>query len=304
MMNCVKKSFLCDSKMLGLSWAKTNVMTPLPYLRKNGELRVFLTMCDADNVGRCGYIDLNPADPFHILRVSMAPVLDIGERGMFDEHGVLPTSLLRRGENLYLYYSAYQRQATVPYTILSGLAVSSDDGDSFMRMKSTPLLDRCPGQEFQRSAIEVMERDGAFHMWYTAGCGWQDIGGHIVPRYDLEYLRSDKFDEWCGQSVVSLSLAGDEYGLTMPQVWVEDGIYKMIYSIRSISKGYRIGYAESVDGIVFERLDDRMNIDVSSKGFDSEMICFGKLFRSEHGKYLFYCGNHYGRGGLGCAEMI
>ena len=78
----------------------------------------------------------------------------------------------------------------------------------------------------------------------------------------------------------------------------------MYYSVRSISKGYRLGYAESEDGITFERMDEKMEIDVSEYGFDSEMICFGKIFKHGFRTYLFYCGNHYGVGGVGYAELV
>ncbi|OPZ78067.1 MAG: hypothetical protein BWY78_00749 [Alphaproteobacteria bacterium ADurb.Bin438] len=302
-MKWVKKGFICSKDTFNISWYKKNTMTPLPYLYNDNILRIYLTMCDADNIGRVGYIDLDIDNPSNILKISENPVLDIGIPGSFDEHGVLPTSLLKEDGKLYLYYSAYQRQVSVPYIILSGLAVSDDNGDTFKRISDAPVLDRKNGELFQRSAIEVMKKDGKYKMWYTSNIGWINNGKHIAPEYDLKYLQSDKKDLWLGEPKLSLALKGDEYGLTMPQVFFEDGIYKMYYSVRSISKGYRLGYAESKDGIIFERMDEKMEIDVSKDGFDSEMLCFGKIFKHNNNTYLFYCGNNYGQGGLGFAEL-
>lgn len=302
MMKWIKKGFLCDCNTFNIDWYKKNTMTPLPYL-KDGVLRIYLTICDSENQGRVGYLELNPNNPSEILGFSKKPVLDLGEKGTFDENGVLPTSFLEENGKLYLYYSAYQKQVSVPYTIYSGLAVSEDGGDSFKRVSNAPILDRRNNELHQRSAIEVMKKDGKYKMWYTANVGWIDNGIHLAPKYDIKYLESDTLDKWYDEPRLSLELKDDEYGLTMPQVFFEDNKYKMFYSIRSISKGYRLGYAESKDGINFERQDYKMDIDVSDNGFDSEMLCFGKIFRYNNKVYLFYCGNHYGIGGLGYAEL-
>lgn len=297
-----KKGFICDCHTLDLPWYKKNTMTPLPVLKDN-IIRVYLTMCDEFNQGRVGYIDLNPENPSEILNYSKNPVLDLGEKGCFDENGVLPTCILKEQGKLYLHYSAYQKQKDIPYTIFSGLSVSQDGGESFIRVQKFPVLGDIPSEKHQRSAAEVMKQGDIYKLWYTANVGWLDIQGHVVPKYDIKYLESSSQTNWPANPQSSLALRGDEYGLTMPQVFFEDGTYKMFYSIRSISKGYRLGYAESKDGIHFERQDYKMDIDVSPSGFDREMICFGKILKCNSKIYLFYCGNHYGIGGLGYAEL-
>lgn len=298
-----KKGFICDCHTLDLPWYKKNTMTPLPTFKGNN-IRIYLTMCDELNQGRVGYIDLNPKSPSEILDYSRNPVFDLGAKGCFDEHGVLPTCLLREEDRLYLHYSAYQKQKEIPYTIFSGLSVSNDEGESFVRIQEVPVLGSIHNEKHQRSAAEVMKQGNIYKLWYTANIGWIDNQGHIVPKYDIKYLESSSQTHWPENPQLSVALEGDEYGLTMPQVFFEDNIYKMFYSIRSLSKGYRLGYAESKDGIHFERQDYKMDIDVSSSGFDSEMICFGKILKHNDKTYLFYCGNHYGIGGLGYAELV
>ena len=50
----------------------------------------------------------------------------------------------------------------------------------------------------------------------------------------------------------------------------------MWYSYRG--DAYRIGYAESVDGLEWERKDEEAGIDVSADGWDSEMIEYPCVF--------------------------
>ena len=67
------------------------------------------------------------------------------------------------------------------------------------------------------------------------------------------------------------------------------------------STDYRIGYAESLDGLTWERLDHLSGIDVSSSGFDSEMIEYGAVVRYYGQRFMFYNGNNYGYDGIGLA---
>ena len=115
-------------------------MTPLPYALNNDAIRIYLTLCDEKNQGRVGYVDVDATNPSRILGYSKTPALDLGEKGTFDENGVLPSSLLEQDGRLYLYYSAYQKMVSYPYAILSGLAVSHDNGTSFERVSQVPLL--------------------------------------------------------------------------------------------------------------------------------------------------------------------
>lgn len=95
----------------------------------------------------------------------------------------------------------------------------------------------------------------------------------------------------------------DEFGFGRPFVIKEEGLYRMWYSIRTRSKGYRLGYAESNDGINWLRKDGEVGIDVSSDGWDSEMICFASIQKTRYGTYMFYNGNNYGETGFGVALL-
>jgi hypothetical protein len=64
---------------------------------------------------------------------------------------------------------------------------------------------------------------------------------------------------------------------------------------------YRMGYAESLDGLSWIRDDTYAGLDVSPDGFDSEMVEYAAVM-AHGGRYLmFYNGNDYGRGGIGLA---
>jgi hypothetical protein len=79
--------------------------------------------------------------------------------------------------------------------------------------------------------------------------------------------------------------------------------YRMFYSAGTETEGYRLAYAESEDGIVWQRKDEEIGIDVASNGWDSEMQCYPSVVSAGERTFLFYNGNNYGKDGFGYAEL-
>jgi predicted GH43/DUF377 family glycosyl hydrolase len=114
-----------------LPWARKYAYPPSPLLMNDNVLRIYLAFCDRNMVGRAGYVDVDADNPSIIRRVSSEPVLDIGVPGAFDEDGVVPTSVIRVGDLIYMYYVGYQLGYQVRYFQFQGLAISADGGQSF-----------------------------------------------------------------------------------------------------------------------------------------------------------------------------
>ena len=99
---------------------------------------------------------------------------------------------------------------------------------------------------------------------------------------------------------------GDEHGFGRP--WVvkrgpED--YQMFYSVRRRSlAAYRLGYAESTDGINWMRKDCEMGLDVSAGEFDSDAIMYSAVISVGDKTYCFYNGNNFGEKGFAIAELV
>ena len=135
-----------------LPWAKKYAYPPIPLLMNDNVLRIYLAFCDDNMVGRAGYVDVDADDPSRILRVSSEPVLDIGVPGAFDENGVVPTSVIRVGDQIFMYYVGYQLGYKVRYFQLQGLAIS-DDGGSFVHpLQSRPRA----GSQRRRTAQPLL----------------------------------------------------------------------------------------------------------------------------------------------------
>ena len=77
----------------------------------------------------------------------------------------------------------------------------------------------------------------------------------------------------------------------------------MFFCSSTKTKGYRLAYAESTNGINWTRDDNKLNLDVSSTGWDSQMMGYPGYIKTIHGTYLFYNGNDYGKEGFGVAVL-
>jgi hypothetical protein len=259
---------------------------------------------DHAKVGRIGFVDVDARNPLHVLRVSQKPVLDIGAPGTFDDNGVTPMCIIPKGNRLLLYYTGWQLGVNVRYYLFTGLATSADGGETFERYSRVPVLDRSDKELFVRTAVHVHADGNNWRMWYIGGDRWVTVGSKQVPSYNMRCLDSSDGYNWPETGAVCLDVTGpDEYGFGRPYVLRQADRYQMWYSIRTFSKGYRLGYAESADGVNWTRMDDRVGIDVSPSGWDSEMICYSVINETPHGTYMFYNGNNYGETGFGCAVL-
>ena len=285
------------------SWAKKYAFPPVPYALNDEKLRIYLTFCDENMVGRMGYVDVAASEPSRVLEVSERPLLDIGQPGTFDENGLLPTCILPVGDDLYVYYVGYQLGYKVRYYQFAGLAISRDGGRTFTRERRTPILERSDAELVNRTSTFVMHENGTFRMWYVGGSDWTTVNGKTLPVYDLKYLESRDGKNWGPTGRTVLEFEGDEHAFGKPWIIKEDRRYSMWYSVRTRSKGYRLGYAESKDGIVWDRHDDRIGIDVSASGWDSQMIAYAAIHSHRDQTYMFYNGNNCGETGFGYAKL-
>jgi predicted GH43/DUF377 family glycosyl hydrolase len=289
-----------------LAWARSHATCPTPVRLRDGRLRLFLQSRDAGNVGRVGWVDVDPDDPRRVVASAREPVLDIGRAGAFDDNGVFPTSVLRGQDGrLWMYYVGFELCHHIRYRLLSGLAISDDEGDSFQRYSEAPILERSMHELHFRGGPFVLQDEGRFRMWYVAGSAWETIDGKSMPLYDIRLVESADGVTWPSVGRVVLEVTSAEHGFGRPYVLRDAEGYRMHYSIRRRNPArYRLGYATSVDGVHWTRHDDVIGLDVSPGGWDSDSVEYGAEIRAGGHDWLLYNGDDFGVTGFGIAQRI
>jgi hypothetical protein len=286
------------------TWARSHAYCPTAFMRSGGgRIRVLCAFLDAHDIGRCGWVDVAADDPTRVAGVSLRPALDVGAPGTFDEHGVTPLSVVRLPDDrVRLYYAGWQRGVGVRYTLFLGAAESDDEGESFRRLSQAPLLDRSDGELHTRTGAFVVPTAERWRMWYAGGSEWVGSGAEAKPRYALRHVWSDDGLVWprCGQ--VCLEPEPGELGFGRPCVRASGGTLHMWYSLRTIARGYDLGYATSVDGIAWRRRDHAAGLKRGSAGsWDADMVGLACLLEVGSEVLMFYNGNGYGATGFGVA---
>ncbi len=286
-------------------WARSYTHLPTVDVINDEIIRVYFASLDENKYGRVGYIELDAEDPRRILDLTTEPVLDLGELGAFDDSGVTPSCIINVGDKKYLYYIGWQRCERVPYMLFTGLAISTDGGRSFRKHSRVPVLDRTTDEPFSRSAPFVLFEDGIFKVWYWTCVRWSVEDGWTHYNNVIKYATSEDGIAWAAHDHLCIVPDGkDDYAVGRPWVMRDGGLYRMWYSIRSKSaKPYRIGYAESNDGINWVRKDEEAGIETSVEGWDSEMICYPCVVKIKGETHIFYNGNRHGGSGFGYAVL-
>lgn len=281
-------------------WMKSHVAVPCVEHLRGDLYRLYFCSRDSQNRSQIGYADFDIRNPEKIRYLTPEPVLGLGELGAFDDNGVTPTWVLNRGKKKYLYYVGWNKGATVRMHLYVGLAISEDGGKSFQRYSRAPILERVREDPLLTATLSILKEGNVYRMWYISGDRWFARDNETFPVYNVKYAESRDAIHWERKGRVCIDYKNaDEHALARPCVLKENGIYKMWYSHKGAD--YRIGYAESKDGLRWARMDDQVGIDVSADGFDSIMQEYGFVVSHKGRKYMFYNGNDYGKEGIGYA---
>jgi len=274
----------------------------------NGLIRIYFGTRNSENHTQTTYIEARADNPKNITYVHDEIVLGCGELGCFDDGGTMPSCIVNYNGTKYLYYVGWNAGVTVSYRNSIGIAVSEDGGRSFSRLFNGPIVDRTRTEPHFCSTPYVIIEDNVWKMWYQTAIDWKILDDHPEPFSDIKYAESEDGIVWRREGRVAIALRPGEGGLAKPHVIKEDGIYKMWYAHRGARDyrtnpdcAYRIGYAESSNGIDWERKDEQAGIDVSESGWDSTMIEYPCVYDYAGKRYMLYNGNGFGEAGIGLA---
>lgn len=260
----------------GLIYSDSHAQLPTVELGEN--IRIFFSQ-KTNNKSCINYIEVDRTNPSRILYKNTVPILGPGERGCFDDAGVMPSCIV--GNDLY-YTGWNTNKGDVPYG--HGIGIATRSGNVFVRRHLGPILDRSVDDPFLCNSPCLVDD----LIYYCSGTGWD---GNL-PYYQIACRKNgEKFICIANNNIAAMS---------RPFV-VKDNVYKMWFCCKYKEIPYEMYYAESKDGLGWE-LKEGAVIKRSASGWDSEMICYPYVISVDEKRYMFYNGNGYGASGIGYAE--
>jgi predicted GH43/DUF377 family glycosyl hydrolase len=246
------------------------------------------------------------------------PLFDLGEPESFDASWcVLPHVIEFEPERWHLYYTGNCGQGEGLSSFPGiGLAVS-EDGKTWQKYEGSPVLSvsKVNGDPDSQgmaggSVIQVKLPDGSSELrFYYTGCPSLGNDLFLNQQKTVCYATSSDGIEWEKRGAVMLRDPDRDYenvAVAGPVVHQnEDGSFRMWYSAIGTRWGYySIGYAESDDGIEWqrgERHGENLQLTPAGDGWERQMVEYPSVIQEGWRLRLFYCGNGYGSTGIGTA---
>jgi hypothetical protein len=286
-----------------LDWVESHASVPCVLPLDEERVRVYFSARDRGGRSHVGWFDLDLLDPGRTLDVSETPVLSPGPLGSYDESGAMASWVLRADGTVWMYTIGWTLGVTVPFYNSVGLARSDDGGATFEKVSEGPLFSRDRIDPYFTASSCVLRDGPRWRMWYLSCTGWTPNPDGPRHHYHIRHATSDDGQTWARPGTVCIDY-GDpgEYAISRPSVIRDSDRYRMWYSRRG--ELYRIGYAESDDGLAWRRMDDQAGIDVSPEGWDAQMIEYPCVFDHRGRRWMLYNGDGYGATGIGLAELV
>lgn len=275
----------------------SHAANPLPIFLHDDIYRVFFSGRDAENRSSVGAVDIDVVQR-KVVREYRDPWFTHGPEGSFYEAGVSIGNDYEAEGKRFIGFMGWQNQQGSHWR--GDIGRLQLRGDGMLALDSaTTMMGADATDPISLSYPFVMHDGQQYRMWYGSTVTW-DAGNsemlHVIKR-----AHSQDGLHWHRDGLAVPYTLGEAQAFSRPSVVRDEQGYHMWFSYRSGSGvPYRIGYAHSVDGLEWQRAE--AGIDVSSQGWDSDMLCYPFVFNHAGTRYMLYNGNGYGRTGFGIAQ--
>ncbi|MBC6961797.1 MAG: hypothetical protein DWB48_03410 [Nitrosomonas sp.] len=280
----------------------SHAANPLPVHMTGDVYRIFFSGRDEQHRSSVGAVDVDIVQR-KVITEHHYPFFEHGPDGSFYADGVSIGNCYEVNGVRYMLFMGWQNPPSGHWRgdigrliVTPELSLQLEGEEPFMGSDSTdPISLSYPWVQVRPS--------GGFDMWYGSTLTWDAGNGEML--HVIQHASSDDGSNWRRTSLAVPYKLGIAQAFSRPTMVRNDGgDFEMWFSFRSgAGEKYRIGYARSDDGIHWMLALNRVGIDVSPSGWDSEMIEYPFVFDHNGTQYMLYNGNGYGKTGFGLAIL-
>lgn len=226
------------------------------------------------------------------------PVITYGQFGNWDNYRRLG-SVIRVDDTLKMWFVASK---DMPFEMQLGYAWSVD-GVSW-NIYPEPILSAGQDGEWDDYLVfepSVVYTGGEYHMWYS---GYDDDNytpkiGHATSPDGINWEKDIENNPVLEGGIEGSYLEG---WVCFPNVLRIDGMFKMWFSGHDVFEHYRIGYAESADGIEWDYITEEPVLTIgANETWDDIMVCRPSVMIADNQYKMWYSGNDGSRYKIGLA---
>jgi hypothetical protein len=229
--------------------------------------------------------------------------LKLGNVGMFDHYGVMPTDIITLDNGIkYLYYIGWSLRKDIPYHNALGLAISKDNGITWEKYSEGPIFNSCPKEPGFIGTAKVFKSKKKWSMYYLSCREWIEGENKLEPKYDIKLATSINGVDWEPTNRTIIPLEKNEGGIASFQMIDNKAWFSVRGAVsyrKDIKESYKIKTSTLIEGKWVR--DKHIELDVSPNGWDSEMVAYPYIIKEKNNLIMFYNGNEFGKSGIGVA---
>ena len=217
-----------------------------------------------------------------------------------EQYGVLFDVSVMHEEGLYKMWLSWRTERPIGYC-------ESKDGITW----NAPVTVLCPiaGSDWEADELNrpsVLKKDGVYYMWYSGQMRpYRENGvsfiGLATSRDGIHWTRCNG-----GRPVMVCTQEWENHAIMCPHVIYDETVckFKMWYSGGNNHEPIAIGYAESCDGVIWEKYSANPILK-PDPGYlwEQHKVCAGHVVKQDGWYYIFYIGHmHEERAQVGMAR--
>jgi hypothetical protein len=281
----------------------SHTANPTPFHLEGDTYRIFFSARDEFKRSSIGAVDIDIVTR-RVVQQHNQPILEHGAPGSFFQDGISLGNWYEACDKRYLTFMGWQNPPGGHWRGDIGRLVVNEDL-SLQIDSLTPFMTSDEADPLSLSYPWIIKSPtDHYDMWYGSTLSWNTGNGEML--HVLKHAESSDGQSFTKTDHTVPSEVGLAQAFSRPTILkAASDTWDMWFSYRG-GNGipYRIGHATSTNGLKWELSLDCQDLDVSPKGWDSNMVEYPYVFTHKGEIIMLYNGNGYGQSGFGMAILV
>jgi predicted GH43/DUF377 family glycosyl hydrolase len=284
-------------------WMSTHVGSTCAEVLSNNLIRLYISGRAKDNKSRIGSALIKYEKKLKVIEISKDPILDIPEKkiGTFFSDGILYPEIIKFKKKTFLYFCGWLNHKTFSYNCNIGVSIKKDN--KFSLDRDYPLFNLNKVDPIGTGSMTIHKvNNSKLRMYYVSFDYWKKDKKKYIHKYYLKIAESTDGINWIRKNKIVIKPKKNEIAIAHPTILIENNKVNLYYCSRKKNSNYNIYKTTSKDGIEFIRNNNKIKL--RKEIWDNKAQCYPEIFEINNQKIMLYCGNQYGKTGLGYSIKV
>ena len=264
----------------------------------NHIINIYFTHRNTDNISYISKVKYNLKKKQKVKN-SFKKILSPGNYGHFDFHGVSYPAIINFKNKKKIFYVGWQKggKNQLPFKNNLGLCDLSKKPN---RISKAPIIPTDDIDPLNTGSCFALKKNNHIKLWYTSFLEYKNNKNNYEHIYSIRYATSKNLFKWKKNKKICIPFRKNEIAISKPSVIYYKKKFHMWFCARG--KNYKIGYAESKNGIKWIRRDNQFKVVGKPEKWDKLAMSYPSVIKYKKKLLMLYTGNDYGKAGMGMLE--